>query len=89
MSLGFSRWLLSSRCHQEACSRAGRDADVQRGRLLQAWALGFPSLQLHDAGTGPRGLVHQPMHWGWCLQTPGDISCSTIFIIADLFAIKC
>lgn len=86
---GLLQMAASSRCHREACSRTVRDADVQRRRLLRARALGFLSLQLRDAGTGPRGACSQPMHWGWCLQTPGDISCSTIFIVAGLFAVKC
>lgn len=60
MSLRFPRWLIASRCHHKAGSRAGRDTDMRRRRLLWAQVLGFPSLQLYSAGTGAQGLVHAP-----------------------------
>lgn len=59
-SLRFSRWLISSRCHHRSGSRVGRDADMQRKRLLWAQVLGFLSLLLYNTGTGAQGLVHAP-----------------------------
>lgn len=59
VSPGLSRRLPPSRCHREACGRAGRRRHTA-GKLL--WALGFSSLQPRGAGAGPRGLfrAHAP-----------------------------
>lgn len=46
-----------------------------------------PALSSAVLEQDPRGLP-AAHHWGWCSQTPREISCSTIFIIAGLFAVK-
>ena len=66
----------------------------QRCRCAEAEAVegtstGFPQPSAPQCWNRTPGACSQPMHWGWCLQTPGDISCSTIFIVAGLFAVKC
>lgn len=50
--------------------------------------MGFPQPPAPPCWNRTPGACPQPTGWGWGLQTPWEISCSTIFIVAGLFAVN-
>lgn len=64
---------------------------MQMHREKAVWGMGggFPQPSALWCWNGSPEACSQPMHWGCCLQTLGDISCSMSFIVAGLFAVKC